>query len=129
MAEIDCRKLGLVEEGGYELARAGHVIAVGCKRVRKEEKKMPKMLTDTQQNTQIQITAHDILPGAAVAAPIKQEIENQNQNQTKAREPCPTQCNKRKLSSRKQHNDNNTLYQKTLTAEIQHFQMRKMNQR
>ena len=43
MAEKDFRKLGLVEEGGYELARAGHVIAVGCKRVRKEEKKMPKM--------------------------------------------------------------------------------------
>ena len=55
--------------------------------------------------------------------------QNQNQNQTKARETCPTQCNKRKLSSRKQHNDNNTLYPKTLTAETQCFQMRKMNQR
>jgi hypothetical protein len=44
VVEIDCRKLGLVEEGGYELARAGHVIAIPCKRVRKEEKKMPKML-------------------------------------------------------------------------------------
>ena len=43
MVEFDCIKLGLVEEGGYELARAGHVIAVACKRVRKEEKKMPKM--------------------------------------------------------------------------------------
>ena len=43
MVETDCRKLWLVEEGGYELARAGHAIAVGCKRVRKEEKKMPKM--------------------------------------------------------------------------------------
>ena len=43
MVEIDCRKLGLVEEGGYELARAGHVIAVACKRVREEEKKMQKM--------------------------------------------------------------------------------------
>ena len=42
MVEIDCRKLGLVEEGGYELARAGHVRAVVCKRVRKKEKKMPK---------------------------------------------------------------------------------------
>jgi hypothetical protein len=69
------------------------------------------------------------LPGAAVAAPIKQETKNQNQNQTKAHETCPTQCNKRKLSSRKQHNDNNTLYPKTLTAEIKFFQMRKMNQR
>ena len=36
---------------------------------------------------------------------------------------------KRKLSSRKQCNDNNTLYPKTLTVEIQYFQMRKMNQR
>ena len=42
MDETDCRKLGLVEEGGYELARAGHVKAVVCKRVRKKEKKMPK---------------------------------------------------------------------------------------
>ena len=42
MVETDCRKLGLVEEGGYELARAGHVRAVVCKRVRKKEKKMPK---------------------------------------------------------------------------------------
>ena len=42
MVEIDCRKLGLVEEGGYELARAGNVIAVVCKRVRKKEMKMPK---------------------------------------------------------------------------------------
>ncbi len=36
---------------------------------------------------------------------------------------------KRKLSSRKQCNDNNTLYPKTLTVENQYFQMRKMNQR
>ena len=43
MVDIDCRKLGRVEEGGYELAHAGHVIAVACKRVRKEEKKMQKM--------------------------------------------------------------------------------------
>ena len=43
MVEKNFRKLGLVEEGGYELARAGHVIAVPCKRVRKEEKKMQKM--------------------------------------------------------------------------------------
>jgi hypothetical protein len=33
------------------------------------------------------------------------------------------------LSSRKQCNHNNTLYPKTLTAELQFFQMRKMNQR
>ena len=43
MAEIDFGKLGLVEEGGNEVADAGHVIAVVCKRVRKEEKKMQKM--------------------------------------------------------------------------------------
>jgi hypothetical protein len=50
-------------------------------------------------------------------------------NQTKAHETRPAQCNKRKLSSPKQCNDNSTLYPKTLTAEIQFFQMRKMNQR
>ncbi len=61
--------------------------------------------------------------------PNQTKTKNQNQNQTKAHETCPAQCNKRKLSSRKQCNDNNTLYPKTLTAEIQHFQMRKMNQR
>jgi hypothetical protein len=37
-----------------------------------------------------------MLPGAAVAAPIKPEIKTKNQNQTKAHETCPTQCNKRK---------------------------------
>jgi hypothetical protein len=35
--EKDTRKLVLVEEEGYKLARAGHVITVPCKRVRKEE--------------------------------------------------------------------------------------------
>jgi hypothetical protein len=48
---------------------------------------------------------------------------------SKAHETRPAQCNKRKLSSRKQCNDNSTLYPKTLTVEIQVFQMRKMNQR
>ena len=38
VVEINCLKLGLVEERGYEVARAGHVIAVPCKRVRKEER-------------------------------------------------------------------------------------------
>jgi len=35
VVESDCRKLGLVEEGGDEVASAGHVKAVDCKRVRK----------------------------------------------------------------------------------------------
>ena len=39
MAEIDFGKLGLVEEGGNEVADAGHVNAVDCKRVRNDEKK------------------------------------------------------------------------------------------
>jgi hypothetical protein len=39
MVEFDKIKLGLVEEGGYEVARAGHVTAVVCKGVRKDEKK------------------------------------------------------------------------------------------
>ena len=39
MVETNILKLGLVEEGGYEVARAGHVTVVACKRVRKDEKK------------------------------------------------------------------------------------------
>ncbi len=39
VVEINFFKLGLVEEGGYEVARAGHVTEVVCKRVRKDEKK------------------------------------------------------------------------------------------
>jgi hypothetical protein len=73
------------------------------------------------------------LPEAAVAAPTKQQpkpkTKIKSQNQTKAHETRPAQCNKRKLSSPKQCNDNSTLHPKTLTAEIQFFQMRKMNQR
>ena len=56
--------------------------------------------------------------GAAVAAPIKKETKNQNQNQTKAHETCPTQCNKRKLSSRKQHNDNNNFDQQDVSSMV-----------
>jgi hypothetical protein len=59
----------------------------------------------------------------------KKKPKTKTKNQTKAHETRPAQCNKRKLSSPKQCNDNNTLYQKTLTAEMQFFQMRKMNQR
>jgi hypothetical protein len=55
--------------------------------------------------------------------------KTKTQNQTKAHDTRPAQCNKRKLSSPKQCNDNNTLHPKTLTGEIQFFQMRKMNQR
>jgi hypothetical protein len=52
-----------------------------------------------------------------------EKAKHQNQNQTKPHETRPAQCNKRKLSSRKQCNDNNTLYPKTLTAEPKFFQM------
>jgi hypothetical protein len=60
--------------------------------------------------------------------PYQTRTQIQNQNQTKAHEKCSTRHNKRNLSSRKQCNDNNTLYPKTLTAERQYSQMRKMNQ-
>ena len=95
----------------------------------KDEPKMTKARCTLRRRCGYLQCVRDGEGGAAVAAPIKQETKNQNQNQTKAHETCPTQCNKRKLSSRKQHNDNNTLYPKTLTVEIQCFQMRKMNQR
>ena len=95
----------------------------------KDEPKMTKARCTLRRRCRYLHCVRDGEGGAAVAAPIKQETKNQNQNQTKAHETCPAQCNKRKLSSRKQHNDNNTLYPKPLTAEIQLFQMRKMNQR
>ncbi len=59
--------------------------------------------------------------GAAVAAPIKQKTNIKTKTKTKTNETRPTQCNKRKLGSRRQCNDNNTLYPKTLTSEIQYF--------
>ena len=95
----------------------------------KDEPKMTKARCILRRRCRYLQCVRDGEGGAAVAAPIKPETKNQNQNQTKAHETCPAQCNKRKLSSRKQHNDNNTLYPKTLTVEIQFFQMRKMNQR
>ena len=95
----------------------------------KDEPKMTKARCNLRRRCRYLQCVRDGEGGAAVAAPIKQETKNQSQNQTKAHETCPTQCNKRKLSSRKQCNDNNTPYPKTLTVEIQFFQMRKMNQR
>ena len=95
----------------------------------KDEPKMTKARCNLRRRCRSLQCVRDGEGGAAVAAPIKPETKNQSQNQTKAHETCPTQCNNRKLSSRKQSNDNNTLYPKTLTAEIQFFQMRKMNQR
>ena len=94
-----------------------------------DEPKMTKARCNLRRRCRSLQCVRDGEGGAAVAAPIKPETKNQSQNQSKAHETCPAQCNKRKLSSRKQHNDNNTLYPKTLTAEKQFFQMRKMNQR
>ena len=66
--------------------------------------------------------------GAAVAAPIKPETRNQKPKPKRMKHALLNATNAN-LSSRKQCNHNNTLYPKTLTAEIQFFQMRKMNQR
>jgi len=56
VVEINCLKLGLVEERGYEVARAGHVKVVHCKRVRKDEKKqrVPKHQSPLQNTSQPQ---------------------------------------------------------------------------
>ena len=70
-----------------------------------------------------------MLPGAAVAAPIKPETKTETETKQKRMKHALLNATNANLSSRKQCNHNNTLYPKTLTAEIQFFQMRKMNQR
>ena len=96
----------------------------------KDEPKMTKARCTLRRRCRFLQCVRDGEGGAAVAAPIKPETRNQNQNQKPKRmKHALLNATNANLSSRKQCNHNNTLYPKTLTAETQLFQMRKMNQR
>ena len=98
----------------------------------KDEPKMTKARRNLRCRCRYLQCVRDGEGGAAVAAPIKPETRNQkpkSKPKSKRMKHALLNATNANLSSRKQCNHNNTLYPKTLTAEIQFFQMRKMNQR
>ena len=97
----------------------------------KDEPKMTKARCNLRRRCRYLQCVRDGEGGAAAAAPIKPETKTKTKTKIKQKRMKYALLNatNAKLSSRKQCNHNNTLYPKTLTVEIQFFQMRKMNQR
>ena len=97
----------------------------------KDEPKMTKARCNLRRRCRSLQCVRDGEGGAAVAAPIKPETKTKIKTKIKQKRMKHALLNatNANLSSRKQCNHNNTLYPKTLTVEIQFFQMRKMNQR